>query len=86
MFGYTLGTLKRGARKSYHSYTYTPTDAIIFLTYRCTSQCAACNIWQRPVNINEELTWEQWEPVLENLAKNFVEMVIKASIFSRACS
>ena len=68
MFKYSLDTIKRGVKKSYNSYTYTPTDAIIFLTYRCTSQCAACNIWQRPVNIEEELTWEQWEPILENLA------------------
>lgn len=75
MFEYSIATLKRGASKSYHSYTYTPTDAIIFLTYRCTSQCKACNIWQRPVNIDEELTWEQWLPILENLAKNNIKSI-----------
>lgn len=75
MFEYAISTLKRGAKKSWHSYTYTPTDAIIFLTYRCTSRCTACNIWKRPVNIEEELTWEQWQPILENLAKNNIRNI-----------
>lgn len=75
MFNYAISTLKRGVKKSYHSYTYTPTDAIIFLTYRCSSQCAACNIWKRPVKIDEELTWEKWQPILENLVKNNIKNV-----------
>ena len=75
MFEYTIETLKRGVEKSFHSYTHTPTDAIIFLTYRCTSRCTACNIWKRPVNIEEELTWEQWEPILENLANNNIKNI-----------
>ncbi|VAW92810.1 FIG00680394: hypothetical protein [hydrothermal vent metagenome] len=75
MFEYAIGTLKRGVKKSYYSYTYTPTDAIIFLTYRCTSRCTACNIWKRPVNIEEELTWEQWQPILENLVKNNIRNI-----------
>jgi len=75
MFEYTIDCLKRGIKKSYCSYRYTPTDAIIFLTYRCTSQCKACNIWQRPVNIDDELTWSDWEPILKNLAENKIESV-----------
>ncbi|MFT7128296.1 MAG: pyruvate-formate lyase-activating enzyme [Gammaproteobacteria bacterium] len=75
MFEYAISTLRRGARTSYHSYTYTPTDAIIFLTYRCTSRCMGCNIWKRPVDIDEELTWEEWKPILENLAKNNIKNV-----------
>ncbi len=75
MFEHAVGILKRGAKKSYYSYTYTPTDAIIFLTYRCTSRCTACNIWKRPVKIEEELTWEQWLPILENLKKNNVKNI-----------
>ncbi len=75
MFEYTISTLKRGIQKSYYSYTYTPTDAIIFLTYRCTSRCKACNIWQRSVKIEDELTWEDWQPILESLAKNKVESI-----------
>jgi len=67
---YTVNRIKEAVRNSYWSYTYTPTDAIIFLTYRCTSQCKACNIWKREVKIEDELTWEQWEPILENLAEN----------------
>jgi len=72
---YTLNRLKQAANNSYCSNTYTPTDAIIFLTYRCTSQCKACNIWQREVKIEDELTWEQWVPILENLAKNNIKSI-----------
>lgn len=72
---YTLNRLKQAVRNSYCSHTYTATDAIIFLTYRCTSQCKACNIWQREVKIDDELTWEQWKPILENLAKNNLKSI-----------
>lgn len=75
MFAYSLSTLKRGLEKSYHSFTYTPTDAIIFLTYRCTSRCVACNMWQRPVDIEDELSWEQWQPILENLAQSGIHNI-----------
>jgi radical SAM protein with 4Fe4S-binding SPASM domain len=69
MFENTARKLIRGAQKSYWSKTYRPVDAIIFLTYRCTSRCAACNIWKRPVNIDEELSWDQWKPILEELSR-----------------
>ena len=72
---YTVNRIKEAVRNSYWSYTYTPTDAIIFLTYRCTSQCKACNIWKREVKIEDELTWEQWEPILENLAENNIRSI-----------
>jgi len=75
MFEYTISSLKRGIEKSYYSYTYTPTDAIIFLTYRCTSRCKACNIWQRPVKIEDELIWDDWLPILKNLAANKVKSI-----------
>ncbi len=75
MFEYAIRTLKRGVKKSYYSHTYTPTDAIIFLTYRCTSRCTACNIWMRPVKIEDELTWEQWQPILKNLVKNGIKNI-----------
>lgn len=73
--GYVINTIKQAVKKSYWSFTYTPTDAIIFLTYRCTSQCKACNIWNRPVKIEDELTWEQWQPILENMAKHNVRSI-----------
>ena len=72
---YTINRIKQAVRNSYSSYTYTPTDAIIFLTYRCTSQCKACNIWKREVKIEDELSWQQWEPILENLAKNNIKSI-----------
>lgn len=75
MFEYAVRTLKTGAKKSYYSHTYTPTDAIIFLTYRCTSRCTACNIWKRPVKIEDELTWKQWKQVLSKLVKNNIKSI-----------
>ena len=67
--------LWKGLRKSYYSKTYTPTDVILFLTYRCTSRCTACNIWKRPVDKSKELTWEQWEPVFRKLAQQGINSV-----------
>jgi radical SAM protein with 4Fe4S-binding SPASM domain len=64
-----------GTRNSIWSATYRPADAIIFLTYRCTSRCSACNIWRRPVDKSEELTWEQWEPIFEDLAATGIRSV-----------
>ncbi|MBT8440173.1 MAG: radical SAM protein [Gammaproteobacteria bacterium] len=72
---YTLNRIKQGLKNSYWSRTYTPTDAIIFLTYRCTSRCKACNIWQRKVKIDDELTWDQWKPILANLAENNIRSI-----------
>ncbi len=72
---HTLRSIKNAVKNSYRSRTYTPTDAIIFLTYRCTSQCKACNIWKREVNIEDELTWEQWEPILKNLAESNIRSI-----------
>jgi radical SAM protein with 4Fe4S-binding SPASM domain len=71
----SINILKRGLKKSYYHLTYTPTDSIVFLTYRCTSRCASCNIWQRPVNIDEELDWNQWKLILGKLVKNGIKSV-----------
>jgi len=75
MFEYSLGSIKRGIRKSYFSHNYTPTDAIIFLTYRCTSRCSACNMWQRPVDPSSELSWTEWKPILQNLKHNNIKNI-----------
>ncbi|HJV36215.1 glycosyltransferase [Geomonas sp.] len=41
-------------------------DAICFLTYRCTSMCRTCTIWQRKGCGEQEMTREEW---LESSAK-----------------
>ncbi len=43
-------------------------DCIAFLTYRCTSCCKTCTIWQREGSVAEELTGEQWLELVPGLA------------------
>ena len=57
----------KGIRNSYWAQNYTPAHAIVFVTYRCTSRCSACNIWKRPVDIDAELSWDDWHKVLDKL-------------------
>lgn len=45
-------------------------DSIIFLTYRCTSQCKTCNIWKWPSAQEKELSWDEWRKILTKL-KNY---------------
>lgn len=43
--------------------------ALLFMTYRCTSHCKMCTIWNRGKNhsINEELTLDDWKKVIDEL-------------------
>jgi MoaA/NifB/PqqE/SkfB family radical SAM enzyme len=41
-------------------YRTRPANMVLFLTYRCTSRCAACSMWKRPIS-GEELTLEEWQ-------------------------
>jgi len=70
-----LKLLWEGAEKSYFHRNHKPTDVVLFLTYRCTNQCKACTIWQRPVNQDEELTWEDWRPVFEKFKRGGIKSV-----------
>ena len=44
-------------------------DCIAFLTYRCTSCCRTCTIWQREGSGVAELTREQWLELVPGLAE-----------------
>ncbi|HEB75038.1 MAG TPA: radical SAM protein [Nitrospirae bacterium] len=50
-----------------YSYRIRAIDALVFLTYRCTSRCKTCNIWKRNADREAELGWEGWKSVLERL-------------------
>ena len=43
-------------------------DCIAFLTYRCTSCCRTCTIWQREGSGVDELSREQWLALVPSLA------------------
>ncbi len=67
MFGYGYGRLRQGVSNSIDSYRLTPRAAILYVTYRCTSRCVACNLWQEPVDVSQELDWAAWRTVLDRL-------------------
>lgn len=66
-------TLVNSLDKTIKSHRLIPTDVILFLTYRCTSKCTTCNIWQR--SNHNDLEWEEWEPILQNLADSGIESI-----------
>ena len=68
-------TIYQSARASLQAATYKPKSAIIFLTYRCTSRCTTCNIWQRPEEPDRELTWAEWRPALDQLVEAGIEAI-----------
>ena len=70
-----LKSLWKGMKSSYASYNYHAADVILFLTYRCTSQCKACNIWKRPVEQSDELSWEQWQPIFKQFVRHGIKSV-----------
>ncbi|HJV66221.1 MAG TPA: radical SAM protein [Geomonas sp.] len=43
-------------------------DAICFLTYRCTSMCRTCTIWQRTGSGEDELSRGQWLEICAKLS------------------
>lgn len=42
--------------------------ALLFLTYRCTSRCKTCTLWQRTDNTGE-LSLEEWQRVIDGCAE-----------------
>ena len=71
----TSGLLAAGATESLRASAFRPADALIFLTYRCTSRCVGCNMWQRPAESPRELDWEGWRPIMEELAASGISKV-----------
>jgi len=54
-----------------------PTRALLFMTYRCTSNCKMCTIWKRSkkVDPNEELTLDDWKKVIDQLDDKNIEII-----------
>jgi Fe-coproporphyrin III synthase len=67
--------LATSADASLRSRRFQAKDVLLFVTYRCTSRCVGCNIWQRPNEVSRELEWPQWEPIFENLASAGVNKI-----------
>jgi radical SAM protein with 4Fe4S-binding SPASM domain len=45
-----------------------PTNALFFITYRCSSRCTTCTMWRRGKR-EEELTLSGWKRVVDECAK-----------------
>jgi len=54
-----------------------PTRALLFMTYRCTSQCKMCTIWRRgrEVEVKKELSLDEWKKVIDDLNQMNIDSV-----------
>ena len=68
----TLGTYFKGAVNSLrfllgreiHYYRKRPVDALFFVTYRCTSHCRTCTLWQRCDSAGE-MSLDEWKRAVD---------------------
>jgi MoaA/NifB/PqqE/SkfB family radical SAM enzyme len=42
-----------------------PSQACLFLTFRCTSRCKMCTMWKKNADQDQELAAEEWKKVLD---------------------
>jgi MoaA/NifB/PqqE/SkfB family radical SAM enzyme len=70
-------------REVYYS-SITPTQALLFMTYRCTSNCKMCTIWQRGKNsdISKELSLEDWKKCVDRIGLKKLNVI---EIFGGDC-
>ncbi len=45
-----------------------PGNLLLFITYRCTSRCKTCTMWQRPPS-DGELSLDEWRRVIDETAR-----------------
>lgn len=51
-------------RREIRYYAKRPIDTLFFLTYRCSSRCKTCTLWQR-TNRADEMTLEEWRRAVD---------------------
>lgn len=64
LFKNTFRELKYLFKRETDYYRINPQDALFFLTYRCTSQCKTCSMWQRQKS-QEELSLADWQRIVD---------------------
>ncbi len=62
-------------KREINSYKVRAKNSIVFLTYRCTSKCKACNIWKRNAEMKSELDWAGWRKVFQRMKDYGIETV-----------
>ncbi len=55
-------------------YQVRPTNMLLFLTYRCTSRCKPCTMWQRKVS-GDEMSLEEWKRCIDMVSGFPIENV-----------
>lgn len=56
-------------------YRVKPHVGTLFLTYRCTSRCNTCKMWQKPAQKDKELSLSQWEYIVNILQKKGIKAI-----------
>lgn len=56
--------LSQLVRREIRYYAKRPIDTLFFLTYRCSSQCKTCTLWQRTNRANE-MTLDEWQQAVD---------------------
>lgn len=57
-------------RREMSYYWLRPTNLLLFLTYRCTSRCRTCRMWQRKAHHNE-LSLEGWQNFIDTAGNHY---------------
>lgn len=55
-------------RRELRYYAKRPIDTLFFLTYRCSSQCRTCTLWQRTDRV-DEMSLEEWQQAVDMSAE-----------------
>jgi len=76
-FKITIIFLKNLIKREVDYASVTPTHALLFMTYRCTSQCKMCTIWMRgkKVDARKELSLEDWKNCIDMLGLDNLEVI-----------
>jgi len=69
--------LKNLIKRELDYVSITPTHALLFMTYRCTSRCEMCTIWRRgkKVDAQRELSLDDWKKCIDKIGLENLEVV-----------
>jgi MoaA/NifB/PqqE/SkfB family radical SAM enzyme len=68
------GEIKHYRKRERGYWTLHPANLLLFVTYRCTSRCKTCTMWQRPVT-DSELTLKEWQRLIDDAAPYGIDNV-----------
>lgn len=66
--------LRRLVKREFNYHLVKPTDLLLFLTYRCTSRCKTCVMWQRRTR-QDELSLSEYKNIIDMAGNNGIENV-----------